>query len=145
MRLNGIGVRKTAEYEELLKKAHERLPEKVETKRRIVVPRVACLYEGNKTKVKNLGEISSRSKRDKKHISKFLLKELATSGSVQDNTLVFKGRISMEMLHEKILDYVEEFVLCKECGKPDTELIKEGQKFFLVCEVNGHRYPVRSI
>jgi len=43
-----------------------------------------------------------------------------------------------------IEQYVEEFVLCRECKKPDTEIIKEGKFSMLHCLACGAKHPVNS-
>ncbi|MEK6812055.1 MAG: translation initiation factor IF-2 subunit beta, partial [Nanoarchaeota archaeon] len=37
-----------------------------------------------------------------------------------------------------------EFVLCKECKKPDTELLREDRVTFIHCLACGAKHPVRS-
>lgn len=133
------------EYEELLKRAMEKLPKTIEKRERFEVPKILYEISGNKTVLKNFGEILVVLRRDAGHLAKYLSKELATAGSVQDNTLIFQGKISREILQKKIDDYVKEFVYCKECGKPDTKFVKEGRIYFLVCEACGAKKPVRSI
>ena len=32
---------------------------------------------------------------------------------------------------------MKEFVYCKECGKPDTKLIKDERKYYIKCEACG--------
>lgn len=133
------------EYEELLRRATEKLPKIVEKRERFEVPKIVCEVSGNKTVLKNFGDILTVLRRDSSHLAKYLFKELATSGSVQDNTLIFQGKTSKEILQRKIEDYVKEFVYCKECGKPDTKFLKEERAYFLVCEACGAKKPIRSI
>ena len=132
-------------YEELLKKAMERLPKNVEKKERFEVPKIVCEVSGSKTVLRNFGEMLVVLRRDPSHLAKYLSKELATAGSVQGNLLTFQGKISREMLQRKTDDYVKEFVYCKECGKPDTKIVKEDRIYFLVCEACGARHPARNI
>jgi translation initiation factor 2 subunit 2 len=132
-------------YEELLKKAMEKLPKTVEKRERFEVPKIVYEISGNRTILKNFSEILAILRRDSSHLAKYLSKELATSGSVQGSTLTFQGKISREILQKKIDDYVKEFVYCKECGKPDTKFVKEGRIYFLVCEACGAKKPARSI
>jgi translation initiation factor 2 subunit 2 len=133
------------EYEELLKRAMEKLPKTMEKRERFEVPKIVCEASGNKTVLKNFGEILTVLRRDSGHLAKYLSKELATSAPVQDNALIFQGKISREILQKKIDDYVKEFVRCKECGNPDTKFVKEGRIHFLVCEACGAKKPMRSI
>ena len=133
------------EYEELLKRAMEKLPKIVEKKERFEIPKVVCEISGNKTILKNFGEILAVLRRDPNHLAKYLSKELATASSIQNETLVFQGKISAEILQKKVESYVKDFVYCKECGKPDTRLVKEDRIYFLICEACGAKHPVRSI
>lgn len=131
-------------YEELLKKAMEKLPKKIEGKDRFVVPPVEYEFSGTKTIFKNFGEILMVLRRDPHHLSKYLFKELATPGVVEGNSLVFQRKLPREILQKKINDYIKEFVLCKVCKEPDTKLIKEGRVMIIKCEACGAHYPIRS-
>lgn len=131
-------------YEEMLERALEKLPKKVEERKRFEMPRVISEVQGSKTILKNLNEILSILRRDVKHFTKFISKELATAASLEGSYLVFQGRISREILQKKVEEYVKEFVLCKECKQPDTKIVKEGRISFLKCEACGAKYSVRS-
>lgn len=132
-------------YEEMLEKAIKELPKEIKTKQRFEIPQAVCEIVGNKTVLRNFGEILVTLRRDANHLSKFLLKELATAGSVENNTLVFQGRISREIIQRKIEDYVKRFVICKECKNPDTKLVKEDRITIMKCEACGARSAVESI
>jgi len=129
----------------MLKKAMEKLPKRVESSGRFQVPKAVCEVSGSKTIFKNFGEILSVIRREPQHFAKYLFKELATPGNIQNQTLIFQGRIQLAMLNKKIEDYVKDFVYCKECGEPDTKLVKEDRIIFMVCEACGSRKPVRNI
>jgi translation initiation factor 2 subunit 2 len=47
-------------------------------------------------------------------------------------------------INQKVEQYVKEFVLCKECGKPDTELSKEDRMSFVKCLACGAKHSVRN-
>jgi translation initiation factor 2 subunit 2 len=133
------------EYEEMLKRAVEKLPKDVDKKKRFQIPTVVCETSGNRTVLKNFSEILSVLRRDTAHLSKYLSKELATAVSVQGTVLVFQGNIQRESLQNKLNEYVKEFVYCRQCKEPDTKLEKEGRFIFIKCEACGARYPARSI
>jgi translation initiation factor 2 subunit 2 len=40
------------------------------------------------------------------------------------------------------MSYTETFVLCSECGRPDTKINKEGRILVLECEACGAHRPV---
>jgi translation initiation factor 2 subunit 2 len=133
------------DYEKMLKKAMEKLPQKIETRERFEIPEVICEIQGNKTLVRNFGEIVLLLRRDKSHLMKFLLKELAVPGNIRGMILILQGKVSKEILQRKVESYVKEFVFCKKCKKPDTKIIKEKREFFLVCEACGAKFPIRSL
>jgi len=132
-------------YEDLLNKAMEKLPKRQETKDRFVVPEAVVETSGSRAILKNFGEICDKLRREQGHIAKFLSKELATAGSIQNSTLVFQGNVRREILQKKVEEYIKEFVYCKECKEPDTKLVKKDRVTFMVCEACGASHPVRNI
>jgi translation initiation factor 2 subunit 2 len=133
------------EYEDMLKSAMEKLPKKVEEKKRFTVPKVVSFVQGNKTIIKNFGEILSVLRRDENHLSKFLFRQLATPGNVEGDTLVLQRKVSHSMIQRKLEDYVKEYVFCKVCNEPDTVLVKENRIVYMKCEACGARSAVRPI
>ena len=74
-----------------------------------------------------------------------MLKELATPGEIKKNGMVIFGRkVSSADLNAKIKKYVDEFVFCKECGKPDTEFLKEDNLLFVKCMVCGSKNTIKQ-
>lgn len=134
----------TFEYEQLLKKAIEKIPKKLISRERFKIPIADIEFQGPKTIIKNFNEISSILRREPNQIAKFLFKQLATPGSIQGNSLVLQAKLSREILQKKIEEYVKNFVYCKVCEAPDTKLIKEGRIYFIVCEACGARSPVKT-
>lgn len=131
-------------YEDMLKKGREELPESVFTAERFEIPNVKGHFEGNKTVISNFSQIIGILRRQEEHILKFLLREIATPGEIKNKLLILKAKIPAAKLNEKIRKYANEFVICKDCGKPDTELIKEGQALFLKCNACGSKHSVKS-
>ena len=43
---------------------------------------------------------------------------------------------------EKLKEYTDVFVICSECGRPDTRMVKEGRILLLECEACGAKRPV---
>lgn len=132
-------------YDQLLEDAYTKI-KPVESKiDRFEVPKVEGHIEGVKTIVTNFKQICSYIRRDCEHLLKFLLKELATPGSIKGDRLVLTRKITSGMINEKIQLYVDTYVICKECKKPDTELIKENNVNYMHCLACGAKKPITKI
>ena len=131
-------------YEKLLEEAYNKV-KKVETNGdRFEIPKIEGHIEGKKTILTNFSQIASYLRRNPEHFQKFILKELATSGQKEGDRLVLNNKIPSSKINSKIEQYTKEFVVCKECGKPDTELTKENRLAFLHCLACGAKHPIRE-
>ncbi len=126
-------------YEDMLDEAFNKLPDESKEKSRFEIPKVKGHIQGNKTVLSNLYNIAAIINRKPQHIIKYLTKELATPITVKKNYVIFGTKIPASRINEKIEKYVEDFVLCKECGKPDTKIIKEDRFIFIKCLACGSR------
>ena len=59
------------DYEELLDRAVEQLPQKVLETKRFQVPKAYSMIQGNRTMIQNFSEIADAMNRDPQHILKF--------------------------------------------------------------------------
>ncbi|MBS3093663.1 translation initiation factor IF-2 subunit beta [Candidatus Pacearchaeota archaeon] len=132
------------EYEKLLDEAYAKIKPLEKTRDRFEIPKIEGHVEGNKTILTNLGQIASYARRDVDHILKYLMKELATPGMIKENRAILMRKITSQKINEKIQDYTNEFVICRQCGKPDTEIIKEKGFSFINCLACGAKHSVRS-
>ena len=124
-------------YEELLEQGIKKLPETVTKTQRFEIPQVKGFIQGNKTVVTNFKEIVVLFRRDLQHLLKYLLKELATPGSIDDSRLVLGRKVNSSFINQKIKQYANIYVFCSTCGKPDTQFLKNGDAFFLKCAACG--------
>ena len=128
----------------MLKKGREALPESVHAAERFEVPKIRGHIQGNKTVLSNFNEIASTLRRNPEHILKFILKELATPGDIKKSGNVLIGsKIAASRINEKINQYAREFVICPECGKPDTKIDKEKNRASLKCLACGAKSPIK--
>jgi len=132
------------DYKKLLEKARKELPESVTKKERFEIPKVRGHIQGNRTIISNFVQIANILGRDVNHMLKYILKELATPGEIKPKAVIIGSKVSASRINEKIKQYAEEFVFCKECGKPDTKLVKDGNFTFIKCTACGARHPVRT-
>ncbi|MAF51077.1 MAG: translation initiation factor IF-2 subunit beta [Nanoarchaeota archaeon] len=132
------------DYEELLDKGLKELPEDASKGERFEIPKVKGHIEGNKTIIVNFVQIANDLRREVEHLLKFLLRELAAPGNLDDKRLILGRKISAGQINEKIELYAKTFVLCKECGKPDTQIVKEGKINMLRCTACGARHNIKT-
>jgi translation initiation factor 2 subunit 2 len=133
------------EYTKLLDKAISQLPPKAVKGERFELPKPSSSISGHRTILSNLFEICNLLNRDTEHFLKFLCKELATAGSIDGVTAVFQGNF-YNRVFVKLLDrYLNEYVLCTICHKPDTKIIKKRRYYFLVCDACGATSSLRII
>ena len=132
------------DYEKLLEEAHKKIKKVGINGDRFEIPKIEGHFEGKKTLLTNFLQIASHIRRKPEHFQKFILKELATSGHVEGERLVLNNKIPSAKINSKIEDYVKEFVLCKECKKPDTEIVKEDRFTFIHCLACGAKHSVRG-
>lgn len=131
-------------YEQLLNQAHEKIKPISHSRERFEIPKIEGHIEGTKTVLTNLPQIASYLRRPVDHILKFLLKELATPGTFKNSIVVLQRKISSQKINEKIEEYIKEFVTCKQCSKPDTEIIKDKGFTFMHCLACGAKHSVRT-
>jgi translation initiation factor 2 subunit 2 len=130
------------DYLVLLEKAKEELPETIEKHERFTVPEPDVFQEGKQTVIRNFGEIVDALRRDPDHLLHFLLRELGAPGSVEGRRAIIKAKISPSQIKDRINSYTETWVICSECGRPDTHINKDGRVLVLECEACGAHRPV---
>ena len=133
------------DYDVLLKRAQQSMPESVHEKSRFEIPKVAGRIEGNKTLVINFVQIANHIHRDVDQLLKYVLKGLATPGEKRGSNVVFGAKIPASRINEKIKQFCDEFVFCTDCGKPDTQLIKEGKLTYLKCTACGSKHAIKGM
>jgi len=128
----------------MLERGKKSLPEISAGSERFVVPKITGHLEGNKTVISNFFQIASTLGRNPEHLLKYISRETAAKGEIKKQLLVFNTKLPSAKINEKIEQYVDRFVICKECGKPDTKLTKEGIVTFMRCQACGAKSAVNS-
>jgi len=132
------------DYEKLLDDAYSNVKAVKDSGERFEIPKIEGHFEGKRTVLSNFFQIASHIRRKPEHFLKYMLKELAAAGTRDGDRLILNIKVPSAKINQKIEDYVNEFVLCKECKKPDTELIKQDRLNFIHCLACGAKHPVRS-
>lgn len=132
-------------YEKLLDRALESVPKVVLERSRFKVSPADAVVAGSQTVIRNFKSLAGELNRAPEHMAKYLWRELGVAGALKENQLFLQGKFTAETINERIRRYVEEFVLCRECKKPDTKLEKLGAAMIIRCEACGARGTVRSV
>ncbi len=132
-------------YEKLLERAYSQLPKEIFETKRFEIPEADVFIEGKRTIIRNFKEIADILDRDPEHIMKYLLRELGTAGDFDGQRIVLQGKFTTTVINDRIKDYTKEYVLCRECKKPDTEIIKEHRIYLLKCKACGAKSPIKGL
>lgn len=130
-------------YESLLERAYTKVHVVEKGGDRFEVPKVSGQVVGKTTLITNISAIASYLRRPLDHLVKYLQKELATPGKVENDRLVFNAKLNSGKVNDKIVQYTKEFVICTECGKPDTEIISDRGFKFKHCLACGAKSPLK--
>ncbi len=136
-----------SEYERLLDRARSQVPDDAfrRSGERFQVPRVQLIIQGNRTIWQNFQEIITILNRPGKEVMKFVSGQLATAGTFEGSTAVFQGKFTADVVNEVLNRYINAYVICPVCTRPDTTIIKEKQAYYLSCSACGARTSIRPI
>lgn len=132
------------DYMEGLERAMKTMPAAKGTEDRFVIPTPKIFYEGKTTVLENFASIADTLNRNPEHLIKFMLQEMGTAGKIEGQHAVFQGKFSEDTMKRLVDSYVQEYVICSECHRPDTQLIKSDRVLMLKCEACGAHRPVRK-
>ncbi|KYK22857.1 hypothetical protein AYK24_01745 [Thermoplasmatales archaeon SG8-52-4] len=132
------------DYQNLLKRVIDSTPKKEFAEDRFKLPKAEIFYEGNTTVIKNFDKISDIVNRPSDLILKFLLGALGTAGELDGSRIVFQGKIPAKTIQDKLREYIDSFVICSECNRPDTHLVKQGRTMLIRCDACGAFRSVKS-
>ncbi len=110
---------------------------------RFIIPPPKVFSEGRTTVLENFKDIVDVLNRDPDHVMKFLLRELGTAGKIEGSRAIFQGKFGPDGIWGQINRYVEEYITCQECGRPDTHLIKQDRILMIKCDACGAWRPVQ--
>jgi len=136
---------KKMEYEKLLEKAKKELPKTISNIERFEIPKVMGHIQGNTTVISNFMQIAKTLNRDPNHLLKYILRELAAPGKLSGQRLIIGKKVSAKTINKKIRQYAMNYVICPDCGKPDTQIIKEKNAYYLKCAACGSKHRIRMI
>jgi len=131
------------EYNQLLESAYKKVKIVERVKGRFEIPKVKGQVEGKNTIITNISEIASYLRRPIQDLAKFLQRELAVAGKIDKERLILNSKLNSNKVNEKIELYAKHFVICPECGKPDTEIVLEKGIKSKHCLACGAKSPIK--
>jgi translation initiation factor 2 subunit 2 len=132
-------------YDELLKRACSEMPQVSEKRERLELPRLYITNVGMRTIITNFKEVADVLNRHPQHILKFLTREMATAATFHDGRAIFQGRFRRDSFERLLQRYMESFVVCPVCKRPDTKVVKEKRLSFLVCNACGAKSSIKQL
>lgn len=135
----------TFNYDDLLKRACEQMPEVQVKQERLELPRIMIQTVGMRTIINNFKEIADALDRDPQHLLKFLTREMATAATFHDSRAIFQGKFRTDSFERLLQRYLEGYVVCPVCKRPDTKIVKEKRLAFLVCNACGAKSAIKQL
>ena len=126
------------DYDDMLDRALEETPDIQGSSDRFDLPDPEVRQEGNVSVYENFQDTCDILGREDDHVMQFLQNELGTSGHIDESGRArLTGEFGERRVRNAVEEYSEEFVLCSECGLPDTHFEREGGALLLRCEACG--------
>lgn len=111
-----------------------------------IIPPLIAKEGSKKTAFCNITELCRRIRRPVEHVTQFLLCELGTTGNADGSgRLIIKGKFQQLQFENLLRRYIGEYVSCKTCRSPETQLTRENRLFFLKCDSCGATRSVAVI
>lgn len=133
------------DYAAMLGRAKEQLPETLRNRERFEIIKVKGLLQGNKTVLSNMLQIADQLNRPIEHLGKYLTKALAAKAELKQGYFILNAKIPSAKINEKITEYVDIFVMCKQCARPDTTMTKNGPAWMISCQACGAKYTAKGV
>jgi len=121
------------------------MPEVSAKHERLEMPRLYVNTIGMRTIISNFKEVADSLDRDPQHILKFLTREMATAATFQDSRAIFQGKFRGDSFERLLQRYLESYVICPVCKRPDTRIVKEKRLSFLVCNACGAKSSIKQL
>jgi len=116
---------------------------------RYQMPAIVCRYEKTWTVVINLAQVARALRRDETEVLKFWAVELGTQTRFQHGAAMVKGQHKAQILQDALGLYIDAFVLCGTCDRPETVYTCKKQRRYdqvvQICLGCGAHTPVECV
>jgi translation initiation factor 2 subunit 2 len=133
------------DYESMLERGYKGLPEILKEESRFQIPVLESVIQGRVTVIQNFGDVAKALNRSPDLLSKFIFSEMGTGGEFDATRLILKGSFKSLPLQDKLETFIQSYVMCPECKRPDTKILQENRMSFLKCEACGARHAIAAI
>ena len=135
------------DYDSLLDRARSQVPEDAFKKsgERFKVPDVKLMVQGNRSFWQNFQDIINVLNRPGREVLKFVSGQIGTAGNIEGGIAIFNGKFTPDVVNEILNRYIDSYVICPVCSRPDTEIKKEDKSYRLVCSACGARTAIRPV
>ena len=115
-----------------------------DTEYRYKMPYVSTKIQGSgngiKTQITNISDIASALRRPFQEILQFIVYDLGTQFK---DTIVINGAYTSKVIQGCIFKYIETFVLCQSCKKPEVPSYRiNDKKIYMYCEGCGETHQI---
>ncbi|HOW29065.1 MAG TPA: translation initiation factor IF-2 subunit beta [archaeon] len=133
-------------YNPLLDRLYMALPAKTKETTRFELPKAQSIIQGKQTIWKNFVKVAKDLNRDPDLLYKFVMKEISTSSTiVNDQSLVLNGVFDNHKINIILDKFINIFVLCSACKKPDTSISTHNNVKILKCTACGAVTPLPKL
>ena len=135
------------DYDSLLERARSQVPEDAFKKsgERFQVPDVSLIVQGNRSFWQNFQDIINVLNRPGREVLKFVSGQIGTAGNIEGGQAIFNGKFTAAAVNEVLARYIDAYVICPVCSRPDTEIKKDDKTYKLVCSACGARTAIRPV
>ena len=131
------------EYDDMLDRAVGEAPDAQSDGSRFELPTPSVRHEGSETVVENFPAVADRLARDPADVLRHLQEELGTAARIDDRGRArLTGNFKPRRVEAAVEAYTRTYVVCPECGLPNTHLETDAGTTLLVCEACGARSVV---
>jgi translation initiation factor 2 subunit 2 len=134
------------DYTKLLDRLYMSLPSRAKENTRFELPKAQSMIQGKQTIWKNFVKVSKDLNRDTDLLYKFVMKEISTSSTIINNqSLVLNGTFDNHKINIILDKFINAYVLCSACKKPDTEISTKNNIKVLRCTACGAVTPLSKL
>ncbi len=134
------------DYTKLLDRLYLSLPSRAKENTRFELPKAQSMIQGKQTIWKNFVKVSKDLNRDTDLLYKFVMKEISTSSTIINNqSLVLNGTFDNHKINIILDKFINAYVLCSACKKPDTQISTKNNIKVLRCTACGAVTPLSKL